>query len=304
MEFIKSPLNYTGGKYKLLPQITKLFPKTDEYETFIDIFCGGLNVAININSKKIIANDYNNKIIELYEYFSKNKYEYIESLIYELIKKYKLSDTSKNGYEYYDCNSSNGLGNYNKEGYLKLREDYNKEPNSVKFFLLIIYCFNHQIRFNNKGLFNLPVGKRDFNNSIKSNLENFINKLSQINIKLYSKDYKKVFIPKNSFIYLDPPYLASTASYNENGGWNENKEIELLNFIDSINTRNLNNENIKIALSNVIQNKNKKNQILVDWVQKNKNKYNIHYLNYSYSNSNYQSKNREIKTVEVLITNY
>ena len=27
-KYIKSPLNYVGGKYKLLPQILPLFPKT------------------------------------------------------------------------------------------------------------------------------------------------------------------------------------------------------------------------------------------------------------------------------------
>ena len=27
MSYIQSPLNYTGGKYKLLPQIEPLFPK-------------------------------------------------------------------------------------------------------------------------------------------------------------------------------------------------------------------------------------------------------------------------------------
>ena len=37
--FVKSPLNYTGGKHKLLPQITKLFPK--DIDTFYDVFAGG-----------------------------------------------------------------------------------------------------------------------------------------------------------------------------------------------------------------------------------------------------------------------
>ena len=40
-EYIKSPLNYTGGKYKLLPQILPLFP--NEIDTFIDLFGGGYN---------------------------------------------------------------------------------------------------------------------------------------------------------------------------------------------------------------------------------------------------------------------
>lgn len=39
MEFIKSPLNYTGGKYKLLPQLLELFPTN--IDTFVDLFAGG-----------------------------------------------------------------------------------------------------------------------------------------------------------------------------------------------------------------------------------------------------------------------
>lgn len=43
---IQSPLNYTGGKYRLLSQILPLFP--DDIETFVDLFCGGCNVGINV----------------------------------------------------------------------------------------------------------------------------------------------------------------------------------------------------------------------------------------------------------------
>ena len=55
IEMIKSPLNYTGGKYKLLPQILPYFPSN--INTFVDMFCGGLNVSANVKCKKIIAND-------------------------------------------------------------------------------------------------------------------------------------------------------------------------------------------------------------------------------------------------------
>lgn len=40
-EYIKSPLNYVGGKYKLLPQILPLFPKN--IDTCIDLFGGWTN---------------------------------------------------------------------------------------------------------------------------------------------------------------------------------------------------------------------------------------------------------------------
>ena len=35
-QYIKSPLNYVGGKYKLLPQIMPLFP--DNIDTFYDLY--------------------------------------------------------------------------------------------------------------------------------------------------------------------------------------------------------------------------------------------------------------------------
>lgn len=39
MEYVKSPLNYTGGKFKLLPQLLEIFPK--DINTFVDLFAGG-----------------------------------------------------------------------------------------------------------------------------------------------------------------------------------------------------------------------------------------------------------------------
>ena len=54
-QLIKSPLNYTGGKFKLLPQILPLLP--DDIGTFVDLFCGGGNVGVNIRAEKIICND-------------------------------------------------------------------------------------------------------------------------------------------------------------------------------------------------------------------------------------------------------
>jgi site-specific DNA-adenine methylase len=38
--YIKSPLNYVGGKFKLLPEIIPLFPTS--INTFVDLFGGGV----------------------------------------------------------------------------------------------------------------------------------------------------------------------------------------------------------------------------------------------------------------------
>ena len=63
---IKSPLNYTGNKFKLLNQIIPVFPKVQK---FADVFCGGLNVGINADADIIFANDRMSPLIEMYEYF-------------------------------------------------------------------------------------------------------------------------------------------------------------------------------------------------------------------------------------------
>ena len=49
---IKSPMNYTGGKFKLLKQILPLFPEKIE-GMFVDLFCGGATVGINMDADTI-----------------------------------------------------------------------------------------------------------------------------------------------------------------------------------------------------------------------------------------------------------
>ena len=293
-KFIKSPLNYTGGKYKLLNQILPLFP--NEINTFVDLFAGGCNVSVNIKAKSIISNDINQQIIDLYKHFKNNSINEIENSIANIINKYNLSNSSQNGYEFYNTNSKDGLANYNREGYLKLREDYNENPTPIMFYVLVVFAFNNQIRFNKKGAFNLPVNKRDFTSNMQNHLKSFVKSIKELNIDFISKDFRDVTIPDDSFVYIDPPYLATTASYNENGGWNRTLELELLKYLDE-----LNNKGIKFALSNVLESKGNKNQLLIDWSEQ----YKINYLNYSYSNCNYQTKDRDKgSTIEVLITNY
>lgn len=300
--YAKSPLNYTGGKFKLLPQLEKNFPQ--DINIFVDFFCGGANVAGNIKANEIIAIDNETCLINILNLFKNYNYIDIVNKIDNIIEKYNLSNTYKYGYEFYKCDSSSGLGKYNKEYYLKLRKDYNemKDFDEKNFMLLtlVIYSFNHQIRFNNNGKFNIPVGKRDFNSSIRKNLLNFCEKLTVKNIKFIDSDYKEFkvnMLTENDFCYFDPPYYLGDAVYNENNGWNIEKEKELLSFIN-----NLDKKNIRFALSNVIEHHGQKNQLLIDWTIENH--YNINYLNYNYKNSNYHLKDRTANSIEVLITNY
>lgn len=288
--YIKSPLNFVGGKYKLLSQILPLFPKN--ITTFVDLFGGGCNVGINIeNCDKIIYNDNNKYVVDILRAFKSNHIGYILKVIDSYISTYGLSKT-------------------NKEGYLSLRKDYNNisSEDSLLLYTLICYSFNNQIRFNSKGEYNMPFGmnRSSFNPSLREKLIKFVEELHKKNIIILNMEFEDVLLEynfnQNDFIYIDPPYLNSSTSYNEDRGvktgneieikgWSEEKEDDLLWYLDK-----LNEEGIRFALSNNLK---YENPILDKW----KDKYNIHYLNRDYSNCNYQKKDKS-KDIEVLITNY
>jgi len=300
---VKSPLNYTGGKYKLLNQIIPIFPK--DLDLFVDLFSGGANVGVNVSAKRIVCVDKQKEIIRVMNLFKKYEDGYIIDKLEKIIDKYNLSNSLLNGYETYKCTSDKGLGSYNKSKYLDLRNDYNSisEDSILKDFLfltLVIYGFNNQIRFNSNGEFNMPVGKRDFNNSIRKNLKSFITKLKTKNIEFINSDFREFAIETtdNTLVYCDPPYFLGMASYNENGGWTDKDEIDLLNYLSILDQKG-----VKFALSNVIEHKGEKNAILDSWIKEHN--YIVHVISSNYNNSNYhKQKGNILKTVEVLVTNY
>lgn len=284
-EYIKSPLNYHGGKYKILNQIIPLFPS--KINKFVDLFGGGFNVGINVhNCEEIIYNDTNNHVVEILRTFGYNTGEDIIGAIEELIESFKLSKT-------------------NKDGFLELRKWYNEMKSkfeytnfgSIVLYTLICYSFNNQIRFNSKGEFNMPFGKNksSFNPTLKSKFIKFIDELHKKNVEFFNMDFIELIttsdFSKDDFIYCDPPYFGSVATYNENDGWSEENEKTLLDTLDLLNEKG-----IRFALSNNLK---YENPLLDKW----KDKYNIHYLNSDYSNCNYQKKDKS-KDCEVLITNY
>ena len=274
--YIKSPLNYVGGKYKLLNEIIPLFP--NDINTFVDLFGGGLNVGINVNANKILYNDIESHVVELMKYLKNTEIQKLLMEIDGLIEKYNLSKE-------------------NAEGFLKLREYYNESNNNpIVFYTMLCFAFNYQIRFNQNGKYNMPFGKNrsSFNPALRQTFIAFVNALHNKNIVFENMDFIQYnFDQLNSgdFVYCDPPYFNSVAAYNENGGWTENHEVKLLDILTV-----LDRNGIKFALSNNLK---YENQILNKWITN----YNVHYLNGNYSNCNYHKIDRS-KDVEVLITNY
>lgn len=279
MEYIKSPINYAGSKFRLIKKgLLNYFP--DNIDTFVDLFGGAGNVSVNVNANNII---YNDKIPYLPKLFNTWKIKSLEEINQHIDNKIKEFN----------------LNSQNVEGFLNFRKFYNENKNIEDLFILICYSFNYQMRFNKSGLYNSSFGKEasTMNDNIRKNLNIFINEIKKKNIRFVNKDFNELKIEKlnkDDFVYLDPPYYLSCAVYQDGGGWNSKNEIELYDLLDR-----LNENNIKFALSNLKESKGKVNEILLERC----NKYNIIELNMSYNNSNYHRKNNG-KDTEVLITNY
>lgn len=167
--------------------------------------------------------------------------------------------------------------------------------------MLILYAFNNQIRFNANGEFNLPPGKRDFNQKMYEKLCRFIDLLQAQQAVFSNRPFTEVGLEKlgeEDFVYADPPYLITCASYNEKGGWTERDEYDLLRVLDSLTKRH-----IRFALSNVLEAKGRVNTILSEWLRE-RPEYRMVELRFTYNNASYQRQNKEKRTREILVLNY
>lgn len=282
-KYIKSPLNYIGGKHRLLKQILPLFPQN--INTFVDLFSGGANVGINVKANNYIFNDMNYRINEMFRYFSKQTPDILVSKIKKRIAEYGLSKT-------------------NEDAYKQFRKDYNLNPNPLDLYVLVSYSYNYQFRFNNSMEFNNPFGRNrsQFSENMEKSLRAFLSKLNTIEAVFTDElftDLDLTTLGKDDFVYLDPPYLITTGNYNDGNrgfvNWGKQQEIAMYELMNQ-----LTNQGVRYALSNVLEHKEKSNDYLQNFIEQSGSF--VHYLDYNYSNASHNTK--RTGSIEVLITNY
>ncbi len=274
----ESPLNYSGSKAKMIPNIKSLLPTN--IETFVDVFGGGFNVGVNVAAKKVIYNDINQYVVGLINsFYEKDPIEYFKA-INKLIKEYCLAPN-------------------NKEGYLRIRDRYNSIPKSersaIMLYTLILFGFQQQIRFNSEHGFNIPCGSRRFNDKIIAKFISFSRMIKSLNVEFMNNSFVDLapLIETNTFFYLDPPYRATTATYNDGKrgfeGWSIDHEKELCKFIDKINLADA-----KFMFSYILQSGDFYNYEIENWATQRG--YNIIRID--------ETQGRYNDRKEVLITNY
>ena len=282
--YVKSPLNYMGGKFKILSTIMPKI-KSQPTDVFVDVFAGGFNVGVNSNAETVVCNDQIVYLVNMLEYLSNTPTKKIIEATNACISEFNLSKE-------------------NAEGYLRLRERYNAKKTPLDLFVLTCFSFNHQIRFNSKHQFNVPFGKNrsSYNTRIENNLQLFCQVISQKKVIFSSKDFRELSfdnLTKNSLVYCDPPYLISTGTYNDGrrgfSGWGKQDERDLLDLLTS-----LNDKKIRFALSNAFTNKGLVNELLIDWARD----YKVLHINNSFTNCSYHYLDRNSGTDEVMVTNF
>ena len=247
--YIKSPLNYSGSKNYIVDQIIEELPES--FYTFVDAMGGAFNVGINVrNSKKIVYNEYNPFVFEIVDMLLRDDKDKIISNVKRIIKKFNLIKGDK-------------------EAYLNYRDYYNNNKTAMNLFVLQMYCFQNQLRFNQKHDFNTPVGNCGCNETTFDRIKSF--DIDNRELETTNLDFNDIDITKYSkktVFYFDPPYIITNATYNDGKrgfkGWDEEQEEKLLSFLDRINKNGQ-----KFLLSNVINHNGKTNKILLNWAKDN-----------------------------------
>lgn len=289
-----SPINYQGNKSRIVNKLLEYIPS--ETTAIHEIFCGSAILSFASNIEHVFLNDTNPYILKLIEFFHDNSADKIIKLTDATIRHYGLTNTFYEGKQKYIEIKHEGLSCYNRHAFNLLKTDYNKDKDIIKLFTLIIYGFNHYMRFNKSEQYNVPVGKVDFVESLRKRTMEYCQAVQSKSISISNCDFRTPTLyectDKNELFYFDPPYLITQAPYNN--FWNNKDEQDLLELLS-----NLNKQGKKFLLSNVITSNGKTNHQLIEWAKDFK----VVHLKRNYLNSSYQKKNLSAAD-EVIILNY
>jgi DNA adenine methylase len=232
----KTVVKWAGGKTQIMTSLIENFPK--QFNNYHELFLGGASVFLEmynkgvLSNKKVFLNDINNCLVNLYKNIRNNH----EALSLELEK---------------ECYSNS------REFYYSNRERFNQikfvstDDVSIEISALFLYlnktCFNGLYRENNKGFFNVPVGKTKNPPKIfdMESFQEFGKSLETV--VLTSKNCFDICLDifKNGdFVYLDPPYHNTFTGYTSNP-FGEEEQIKLRDIFLKLHYLGC-----KVALSN------------------------------------------------------
>jgi DNA adenine methylase len=272
------PIKCQGIKTKLVSSIKSL-ADNQNFDRWIEPFCGSGVVAFNLQPKKALLADANIHIINFYNDLKTQQIN--PNLVKEFLE--------ENG---------NLLQEKGAEYYYQVRTRFNAYPNSLDFLFLNRSCFNGVMRFNQQGKFNVPYCKKDQRFS-KSYITKIVNQVTAVTKIIYNSDWTFAVADfrdtislarENDLIYLDPPYSGRHVDYFNS--WSEFDETSLI--------EQLKNLHCKFILSTWYSNQFRTNPAIEkDWKE---SPFNIHTQQHFYHVGS--TENLRHPMIEALITNF
>lgn len=235
---IKKPFAYFGSKGRMYKEIREIFLESEK-NNVVDLFAGGMEVALNLKEEfgaNVTANVKDVKLEELVKKIKSNK---LYDFYIDVADKLFLQGEKK-------CVRHIFLKD--KKQWLSLKENFTKILGSTQYINdekeLIILLFG----FGGKGS---SLSSSCYSESKRLVLERYSKAVNDILVTTNYFSEKEKY--KNSFIILDPPYIASTrAGVEKKGhqyteGWNEKDDERLIEFIRS----NKNFDNVFLVFGSV-----------------------------------------------------
>lgn len=246
-------LKWAGGKKQVIKFIDEKLPHdikdSGVINSYFEPFLGGGAIFFHLVNKYKIKHAYLsdiNKELILTYFVVKEKPKKLISKLKSYSKEYLPMELECRKEYYYNIRQefNDNLEDFDYENF---SEDHILRASQMIF--LNKTCFNGLYRVNKSGKFNVPIGT--YKNPLicdESNIFNVSDVLKDVEIVCDDYSKSKDLVEKDSFVYLDPPYLPikknSFTSYNSDG-FGLNEQIELSKFCKYID-----NKGAKFILSN------------------------------------------------------
>ncbi len=223
MTTITPPIKCQGIKTKILPFIRESIPPTLD-GTWIEPFCGSCVVALNIRPARALLADTNIHIISLYRQIQE---DVIDPLMVRTFLEQEGRQLSREGEPYYYA----------------VRSKFNKDHNPLDFLFLNRACFNGVMRFNQKGLFNVPFCHKP-NRFRPAYITKIVNQVKNLREAMRGRQWRFEVLDfqqtlararENDFVYADPPYAGRHVDYFN--AWSDENESHLIHTLQKLPCR-------------------------------------------------------------------
>lgn len=220
-KYVRPPLKWPGGKYKLLDRV---YVNLTKGKRLIEPFAGSCVVSLNANFDRFLINDKNTDVINFYKCIKREKQEFIDYARQYFDKKYN-----------------------NKDAYYHLREEFNSTKDITYKSALLLYIsrhgYNGLLRYNLSGKLNVPMGLYKKPYYPEHEMKQLILLAKRASFK--NKDFEEIMLQAEvgDVVYCDPPYvpLSSTANFTtySSGGFNNDDHERLVTLAEKLSSNGI-----------------------------------------------------------------